>query len=70
MPGNGWDIEESAFDPWDMPGGMGRDAVVLEKAKKVPLSLSGRETLGDIPVDENLQADVNTRKHVSSRFSY
>ena len=43
---------------------MGEDGVALEKTKKVPFRMLGRETVRDVPVDENLQAGVNARKHI------
>jgi len=64
MSRNGIDQEESAFAPGSRQAEKRRDRVVLQETRDVTLGLLGSETLGYIPIDENLHAEVKTRKHI------
>ena len=61
MPRNGIDEEESAFAPRCRQG-ESRDKAALQETKEVTLGLLGIETLRYVPIDENLFAEVKTRK--------
>lgn len=64
MSRNGIDQEESAFAPRGRQAEKRRESVVLQDTREVTLGLLGRETLGYVPIDENLHAEVKTRKHI------
>lgn len=62
MPGNGSDEEEGAFASRNVGGWIGRGGDALEQPKEVTFGVPGRETLGDIAIDEDLRANCQGRK--------